>query len=388
MAMLAAIVAFSIDAMLPAMPEIARELSPDAPNNAQLIITSFVLGMGVGTFFAGPISDTFGRKPIVLGGVALYCGGAILAYLSPTLEGVLAGRFLQGLGAAGPRVVALAIVRDLYAGRGMAKIMSFVMMVFAIVPAIAPLIGVGIIALSGWRGIFVSFILFALILSAWLGLRQPETHPPEKRRPLRLRALTSAAREVVSTRVVVLSILVQSLSFGMLFGALSSTQQIFDITFDKADSFPLWFGLVALLSMAGSILNARLVERLGMHAIVRWSFAAQVLLSGLTVVLWSTGAFSIGALFVLFMIWKTSVFFQAGLTIGNVNAMAMMPMGHIAGMASSVIGSIATILGVVLAIPIGLAFDGTPLPAMIGVCVLSLIARGLMVALPRSADVG
>lgn len=386
MAMMTAIVAFSIDAMLPSLPDIARDLTPDTPNRAQLIITTFVLGLGIGTLFAGPISDAVGRKPVVLGGAALFCVGSILSYLAPTLETVIAGRVLQGLGAAGPRVVTLAIVRDQYAGRGMAKIMSFVMLVFALVPAIAPAIGAGIIWATGWRGIFAAFVVFAVILSLWMGLRQPETHPAEARRPLRPRVLASSLREVLANRNVSLAIGVQALCYGMLFGVLASTQQIFDITFDRATSFPLWFGLVALIASTASILNATLVERLGMHFLIRWTLAAQIMLSALGAIVWSAGLLDGIALFTLFIIWKTSVFFQAGLTIGNINAIAMSPMGHIAGVASSVIGSVATIAGALVAIPLGLAFDGTAVPLMIGICLLALIARGLMAALPRAAD--
>ena len=174
-AMLFATIAFSIDAMLPALPQIAAELTPADPNRAQLILTSFVLGMGLGTFLAGPISDALGRKPVIVLGAGLYMVGALLAWAAPTLETVLAARLLQGLGAAGPRVVSLAMVRDLYSGRHMARIMSFAMMIFTLVPALAPLAGQGIIALTGWRGIFLAFLVFAVVATSWLSLRQPET---------------------------------------------------------------------------------------------------------------------------------------------------------------------------------------------------------------------
>ena len=191
MGMLFATVAFSIDAMLPAMTEIGAELSPDAPNQAQLIITSFVLGMGVGTLFTGPLSDTFGRKSVIIGGAVVFIIGAFLSWAATSLELVLASRVLQGLGAAGPRVAALAIVRDLYSGRQMARVTSFAMLVFTLVPAVAPLIGAGIIWLTGWRGIFLAFIAFSLISTGWLGLRQPESLHPEHRRPFRMSAIWS-----------------------------------------------------------------------------------------------------------------------------------------------------------------------------------------------------
>jgi len=156
-AMLFATIAFSIDSMLPALPTIAAELTPLAPNNAQLILTSFVLGMGFGTFVAGPLSDSYGRRRIIVAGAVLYCAGAIAAYFASSLETVLLARVVQGLGAAGPRVVSLALVRDLYKGRDMARVVSFAMMIFTLVPAVAPLAASGVIALYGWRSIFIAF---------------------------------------------------------------------------------------------------------------------------------------------------------------------------------------------------------------------------------------
>ena len=173
MAMMFATIAFSIDAMLPGLPAIAAELTPDSPNNVQMIVTSFVIGMGLATFFVGPLSDALGRRVVLLTGSALYIAAAIAAWRAETLEFLLAARVVQGIGAAGPRVVAMAIVRDLYAGRQMARILSFVMMTFTIVPAVSPLIGAWIIQFAGWRAIFLAFVIFALVSGTWLALRQP-----------------------------------------------------------------------------------------------------------------------------------------------------------------------------------------------------------------------
>jgi predicted DsbA family dithiol-disulfide isomerase len=175
-----ATVAFSIDAMLPALPEIAAELTPEDANRAQLILTSFVLGMGIGTLVVGPISDALGRKRVILMGAALYLLGASLALIAPSLEMILLARVIQGLGAAGPRVVSLAMIRDLYAGRAMAQIVSYAMLIFTLFPAVAPLIGAAIIAGFGWRAIFVAFLIFSVVSVGWLTLRQPETLPPRR----------------------------------------------------------------------------------------------------------------------------------------------------------------------------------------------------------------
>lgn len=385
MAMLAAMVAFAIDAMLPALPEIAAEHSPGAPNRAQLVVTSFVLGMGLGTLFTGPLSDRFGRKPVVIVGSAIYALGALLAIAAPTLELMLGARVLQGIGAAAPRVVAVAIVRDLYAGRSMARMMSIIMLIFTLVPALAPTLGAGIIAFAGWRGVFVAFVFFAAFVSIWLFLRQPETLPPSARRALNLSTMGAAIAEMYAHPTVRLSVLVQTLSFAMLFATLSSTQQIFDVTYGLGDSFHFWFGGIAVVSASASIVNARLVMRLGMRALIKSMLAVQLCLAlsmVAAVLLPLPGKVELA----VYVIWTTSVFFQAGMTLGNLNALALEPMGHIAGMAASISTAIATVGAVIIAVPLGLQFNGTPLPLALGTAVCAAVAWGLTRAIRRDSD--
>jgi len=380
-AMLFATIAFSIDSMLPALPQIALELVPEAPNSAQLILTSFVLGMGIGTLFAGPLSDAFGRKNTIMAGAALYSLAALAAYFAPSMETVLAARLVQGLGAAGPRIVTLAMVRDLYRGRDMARIMSFTMMFFILVPAIAPMMGQVIIAGFGWRGVFLAFLVFSAVSMIWLGLRQPETLPASQRRPLSVTELWSALKEVLSHRVILVSIAVQTLVFGSLFGCLSQIQPIFDQVYGRGDRFPQWFALIALASGLASIANARLVGRLGMRYLVRTAIGVQALLSLVVMLTFAAGILPDDMQFYVCFVWIISVFSMAGLTIGNLNALALEPVGHIAGMAASVTGAISTVGAVVLAAPLGLAFNGTPLPLMIGITLFAsvgwLLTRGL-----------
>lgn len=385
LAMMFAMTAFSIDAMLPAMPEISAELSPDAPNRAQLIITSFVFGMGLGTFLTGPLSDALGRRRVIIGGVALYCVGALLAWVAPTIELVLAARALQGLGVAGPRVAAMALVRDLYSGRQMARVMSFSMMIFTLVPAIAPLLGSYIIAGFGWRGIFPAFVVFAAIATIWFWIRQAETLPTHARRPLRFATLSAAVREILTHRLVLMIIAVMTLAFASLFAVLSSTQQVFDHRFGLAATFPRWFAVIALMSGLASVLNARLVVRLGMRWMVTATFAFQAVNSGIIVLLFATGLMPESAAFWVYLYWTITVFFMAGLTIGNLNALALEPMGHVAGTATSVVTALATVLSVIVAAPIGLAFDGTPMPLMAGVFICAVLALPILMRLPRAA---
>lgn len=386
MAMTAATVAFSIDAMLPALPEIGAALSPAHPNRAQLIITSFMLGMGLGTFVTGPMSDAWGRKPVMIGGAVIYCTASGLAWRAESLEMMLAARVVQGLGAAGPRVVAMALIRDLYAGPAMARTVSFVMIVFALVPALAPTIGYYIIALGDWRGIYLAFILFSLVTTLWLMLRQPETLAPADRRPLRLSSLIAALAEIYANPTARLSILIQTLTFGMLFSMLSSTQQIFDITYGRGEAFHLWFGGIAILAASSSVLNARLVMRLGMRAIIRAMYQVQIVVTlALIFILLTDSPASLG--FAAYVIWVLANFFQAGLTIGNLNALALEDMGHIAGLAASVVAAVATVGAVIIAVPIALQFDGTALPQATGTLILASLSLWLATKLKRPGEV-
>lgn len=385
MAMVVATVAFSIDAMLPALPQIGAALSPDNLNNAQLIITSFVLGMGIGTMFTGPLSDAYGRKPVMIAGAVVYVVGCGLAWAAQSLELMLAARVLMGLGASGPRVVAMALVRDIYQGRDMARIMSFVMAVFALVPALAPILGHFIILGFGWRAIFAAFMLFSVITLLWLLIRQPETLMPGNRRPLSIAALYTATAQMFAHRTARLSIAVQTLVFGILFIVLSSTQQVFDVTFGQGAHFHYWFGGIAILAASASLLNARLVMRLGMRAIIKAMLTIQI---GITLAMIAITAIDgpYWLAFGTYVIWVTGNFFQAGLTIGNLNALAMEDMGHIAGLAASIIAAISTIGAVLIAAPIALMFDGTPMPMAVGALVAASIALWLTTKIKRPGE--
>lgn len=384
MAMLSATVAFSIDSMLPAFPEIAAELSPGDVNRAQLVLTAFVLGLGIGTFVTGPMSDAWGRRPVILGGSALYALGALLAWAAPSLEWMLAARLLQGLGAAGPRVVAIAMVRDLHAGRDMARITSFIMIIFMIVPAIAPALGALVITAFGWRSIFLTFLAFSLLTMLWLGLRQPETLAPDQRRPLQPRLLWQAMAEVLSSPVARLAIILQTTAFGMLFAMLSTVQPIFDQTYGQGDRFPFWFAVIAVFSACGSALNARLIRRIGIRQMVSTVFGLQVIATALLLAALFAGL-PRWLEFGLVLAWTIGIFIQAGLTIGNLSALALEPLGHIAGMAASITVALATVGSVVIAAPIGLAFDGTAVPVATALLILALISAALARLIPRGA---
>ncbi|WP_071795658.1 multidrug effflux MFS transporter [Natronohydrobacter thiooxidans] len=377
MALMMASVAFSLDAMLPALPQIGQELSPDAPARGQLVITSFVLGLGLGTLICGPVSDAYGRKSVLLVGIALYLLGAVLAIMAQSIEMLLAARFLQGVGGAAPRVVATAMIRDLYEGRIMARVTSIIMTLFVLVPALAPSIGAGIMWISHWRMIFLAFVVFGLVAALWLTLRQPETLPPERRRPLRPRRIGAALVEITTNPHVMVYVLALTFAFAPLYVWLSNLPMIFDDVYDRASTFPFWFALTAVIAGTASVSNAHLVLRFGMQRIATLGFLWQLSIS-----LIFLGLITLGLPapwdFGLFIGFMCAGFFSIGLTFGNLNALAMQPLGHIAGIGASVVMSFSTIFAGLIAVPISLAYDGTPIPLIAGMVLCAAAALALM----------
>ncbi len=373
-AMMAATVAFATDAMLPAFPDISADLSPRDPNRAQLVVASFMVGLGVGTLFAGPLCDAFGRQTITVAGTVIIILFATVSALTQSLEVLLVARFLQGVGSAGPRVASMAIVRDLFRGREMARILSFVILVFTLAPVFAPSVGWLLTQGFGWRSIFASFAVFSIISTGWLLLRLPETLAREERRSLRVRELVDGLLEVFSNRQVMLAIGCQSLIFAVLMSTLLSSQQVFDKVFDRGAAFPLWFALMAALAAGASVMNAAIVMRVGMRRVVRVALFVHSSFTGVFLLAMITGVLPASWLFPVGFLWCTSVFQLAGFTLGNINAIAMEPMGHMAGLAASIITSVATIASIAIAAPIGQAFDGTLVPLTAATFVLTALA--------------
>jgi DHA1 family bicyclomycin/chloramphenicol resistance-like MFS transporter len=383
MAMLFATIALSIDAMLPALPAIAAELTPNDTNKALLIVSSFFLGMGLGTFVAGPVSDAYGRKPVIFACAAIYAVATVLCYLAPSLEMLLVARILQGLGAAAPRVVGMAMVRDLYKGRDMARIVSLVMMIFMIVPALAPLLGQGILLFGNWRTIFAALLIFVVIANAWVLFGQPETLAPDTRRPFRVGLLWQSAVEMSRQRLALISTLCQGFGSACLLSTVSSQQAIFADRFGKVDSFPLWFGFIALCAASGSLLNSRIVMRLGMRRVIVVTYAGEVALTALILALDWTGLMPAALVFPAHVLWSITVFAMMGLTQGNLSALAMEDLGHIAGFAASMMTALSTVMASLLAVPVGLAFNGTQIPLMLAVAVFSTLALALVSTVRR-----
>jgi DHA1 family bicyclomycin/chloramphenicol resistance-like MFS transporter len=323
--------------------------------------------MAIGTLIVGPLSDSYGRKPIIYGGAFIYILTSVVCVVSQSLELILVARFLQGVGASAPRVVAQALVRDFYKGREMARISSFIMIVFALVPAVAPLLGSFVMFAYDWRAIFFMFIAFVAISTIWMGLRINETITEENRVKFNLRNLVSAFREVLSHPLILSAVITLVFAYSILFVGIFLIQPVFERVFGRPESFPYWFAAIALLAASSSYVNARLVRRLGMRMLTNIAFRTQVGLSIAILLVFGLGYFDGEFGFFCFLFWMFSIFFQAGLTMGNLTALAMEPVGHIAGTAASLISAIATIGSVFLAAIVGQFFDGTPIAMIVGI---------------------
>ena len=356
-ALLMSLVALAIDAMLPALPAIGRDLEAPRPNDVQFVITSLFLGLGLGQMLFGPLSDRIGRRPAIHAGLVLFMIGCLVSIFAPTFETMIVGRVLQGIGVAGPRIVTVALVRDQYEGRQMARLMSFAMAVFILVPTVAPALGQVILWLGSWRAIFTTFFAIAAIAFAWFALRQPETLPAERRRPFSVRAIGQAVGETLRIRAALGYTLATGFVFAPFVAYLSSAQQIFQEAYRTGALFPVYFGVLALAIGCASLVNGRLVVKHGMR---RLSKAATVAIALVSLVAWA-GAFAFGGLppLWLFMAYLLAVFLCIGLLFGNLNALAMEPLGHIAGVGAAVVASLATFISVPLGALVGLSFDGT-----------------------------
>lgn len=375
-AMLSSLTALSIDAMLPALGIIGDELGVVSANEAQLILSALFLGLGCGQIIFGPLSDATGRKPPMFAGLALFAVGSLLAMLADDFQHMLVGRFLQGVGASAPRVLSMALVRDCFSGRGMARIVSFVMSVFILVPMLSPSLGQGILLLAGWRGIFTLFLGLALVVSIWFWLRMPETLAAENRKPFKVHVFVQSAREVVTNATAMRYTVCTGLIFSAFMGYLASAQQILQVQYGLGERFPLVFGVLALGVGMASLLNGRLVMRYGMRLLAHRALLLFTLLAGLFwVVAWRThGQPPLEILLVYLLL----AFFPVGMLFGNLNALAMEPLGHVAGVGSAIVGSVSTLLSVPLGTFIGQSYDGTVLPMVTGFFVLGVLASVLI----------
>ncbi len=386
MAFMFSLIAYATDAMLPAFEQIAEDLQTANVSRVQLIIATFFMGTGIGQLLAGPLSDTLGRKPVILGGIGIFVAASIWAWLTSSIEMLLVARFVQGLGISAPRTVGMAMVRDQYSGRQMARVVSFAMMLFVLVPGVAPLFGQFLMINFGWRSIFLSCVVLGALVSLWLWTRQEETLGVEKRKSFRWRVLIDGWYEMRKSKRAMMSMFVLCFAYSLIFAYISSAQQVFVDWLGAGEAFPLYFGVIAVLSGFAGALNAVLVVRLGMWLLSTVGMLIVFICSmGVGGAIWG-GLVPEQMLLSVFVGWSIMMFFVSGLVFTNLNAMAMEPMGHIAGTASALIGAISTIGSMVLVIPIGQMYNGTGLPLIFGVGFCAGMGFLLNQWNPREAD--
>jgi MFS transporter, DHA1 family, multidrug resistance protein len=373
-AMLMALTALSIDIMLPALPRIAAEYNLIDANDRQLVVFGYLIGLGPGQIIFGPLSDRLGRRPVMLIGLAIFAAASAVALFAQSFEMLLAARAMQGFGAAAPRTVLLASVRDLFKGHQMARVMSLIMMVFLFVPVIAPAIGQGLIAVSHWNAPFYFLFAFGIVAFVWAYRRLPETHTPA-RDPADRIGLAQAVVRVLTTRQTVTYLLASGFMLGCLMAYIASSQQVFVDIYGLGGWFPLAFGGTAMAMIAASFTNSRIVEALGTRCVSHTAAVAFLVTAlGFFVFLRTFGQPPVAVTWCFFAV----LMYLFGLTVQNFNALAMEPQGEIAGMASSILGTYTTLAGALFGWLVGGAFDGTVKPISLGFALLSLAAIGVI----------
>ncbi|MEQ1944243.1 multidrug effflux MFS transporter [Mesorhizobium sp. VNQ89] len=369
-AALMALNALAIDIMLPGLQQIGASLGVENENHRQYVITAYIAGFGICQLFFGPLSDRFGRRPPLLVGLVIYVAAALAAAFAPSFTSLLILRFVQGIGAAATRVITVSVVRDVFGGRAMAEVMSLVFMVFMVIPVVAPGVGQIVMLFSEWHMIFVVMALIALAVTLWATFRLPETLRPEYRRAFNIRTIADGFRIVLTNRVSLCYMLATTAIFGALFGFINSAQQVYVGIYGLGVWFPVLFAAVAGMMAVSSFVNSRLVGRFGMRKLSHGALVGFITVTSLWFVLSLFGQLPIYVFVPLF----AAAMLQFGWIGSNFNSIAMEPLGHLAGTASSVQGFTQTVGGGAIGATIGQLFDGTTTPLAAGFCAVSLIA--------------
>lgn len=372
MALLMSLTALAIDAILPALPTIARDFNVSNANDAQHLISFLFAGLVIGQLLYGPLSDSFGRKRLISVGIVIFLIGCVVSLIAPTFEILLISRLIQGAGIASTRVLTMAMVRDQYVGNEMGKIMSLITMVFIVVPALAPSLGQVILFAGDWHLIIWSFIVTATIGMTWLAIRQPETLAQGERKPFKVKRLYEATKFIVMNRTTMGYTITSGLIFGAFIGYLLSSQQIFATIFDAEKYFPLYFGMLAIFIGCSSFINSRLVQKFGMRRLCFFSLKTITIITlFFNIVVYLFNGVPNLIVFLLFMI---GIFMCVGILFGNFNSLAMEEVGHVAGVATAVVTSIQNIVSLFFGSIIGATFNGTVFPIAIGFFILSILA--------------
>lgn len=372
MASLMSIAALAIDALLPALDLIGIDIGITNNANNQLLITMMFLGLGVGPLIFGPISDSIGRKPVVYIGFLLFIIASILCVQAPDLETMIIGRILQGVGLAAPRTISIAMVRDLYRGDHMARIMSFITVVFLLVPIVAPAMGKLVVDRFNWQAIFYVQLVFTFLVSYWFWKRQPETLAIEKRTPLTYNLFAKGTRELFKYPRTIGFTLISGFITGSFLVYLSAPQHIFQEQYGLKDEFPFIFAGLAFSIGIATFMNGSLVLKLGMERLVTIALGCYFVCSAVYLLLFFSGPNpSVGILLAFFAFQ----FFAVGFLFGNLRALAMEPVGHIAGIAAAITGLISTLMAVPISTFIGRFVSGSRVyPLFIGFTVCAFLS--------------
>lgn len=373
------LVALSVDIMLPAFGEMSAHFALEQDNDRQLMITLLFAGLMIGQLCFGPLSDFIGRKPAILIGMSLHMAGSLICLIAPDYTLLLIGRFLQGFGGAGPRIVITAMVRDRFSGQAMGQIMSVALTVFILVPVLAPVIGQLILFFAPWQILFMALVIMAGFSGAWLALRQPETHTV--REPFRPIKLVRAARTVFTTPVSLLYALAAGCAFGTLMSYIISAQQILQDLYETGTAFVFYFGISTGFIALAALVNSWMLNRHTMEAVTGVAVAAQVIWALIFLVIHTL----LGGMLPLWL-WTMFIsitLFLLGMTFGNYNAISLRPLGSIAGVASAIVASIQTCISISLATFVGSLFNMSVLPVIIASALLGTFASLLMVLARR-----
>jgi DHA1 family bicyclomycin/chloramphenicol resistance-like MFS transporter len=378
MASLMSIVALAIDALLPALDYIGFSIGTTKSSDTQLLITMIFLGLGLGPLLFGPISDSLGRKPVVFMGFSIFIIASIICIFSESLLWMVFGRILQGVGLSAPRTIAIAMVRDSYKGDYMARIMSFITVVFLLVPIIAPAMGKFVLDHYNWQAIFYIQLIFSVLVSYWFWKRQPETLPLEKRIKFTSHIFPDGLKELFKFKKTIAFTIISGFITGSFMVYLSASQQVFHTQYNLREEFPFIFAGLAIAIGMATFLNGTLVVKYGMEKIINRALFTFFGVSLLYIILfYNTPNPSVYILLTFFAMQ----FFSIGFLFGNLRAMAMEPIGHIAGIGAAITGFISTMMAVPISIYIGKFVDDTALPLFIGFLVCSSISVFIVIYL-------
>tara|TARA_B110000046_G_scaffold185432_1_gene227019 strand:- start:7426 stop:8631 length:1206 start_codon:yes stop_codon:yes gene_type:complete len=375
MASLMSLVALSIDALLPAISDISKTIHIVNPKNNQLFITMIFLGLGFGQLISGPLSDSFGRKPVIYVGFIIFALASLVCVFATSLEMMIVGRVLQGIGLSAPRTISIAMVRDRFSGNHMAKVMSFIVVIFILVPVVAPAIGKLMLDLYGWKSIFYSQLIFGFFTMIWVWKRQPETLKIAHRKKFKFSLFIEGTKEFLKHKNAVIFTFFSGFITGSFMVYLSASQVIFEQQYNLKEEFPFIFAGLAIGVGFATFLNGTLVVKLGMFKLVS-IFTTVFTIIPIVYILLYAGENNPSIYVLITFFWLQ--FFALGFLFGNTRALAMEPIGHIAGVGAAINGFVSTIMAVPIATFIGGFVDKTALPLFIGFFVCGLLSLALI----------